>query len=181
MGRALGYGTRHLAKTLAAVAEAASTPSSPPAGIEAGSDTAPSTAPHTSFSVSVESPSRNTSLNRATAPANLGKGPVRARGTGPTDRQLQAGSEHLKQSLLRPLAAYSRALWLRVTGTFFTLLAVTVGMGAWRVRPNLHLNGSLRAAHHLWVFIAFAGLFGYFAVSSFMRANQVERNVARRT
>ena len=181
MGRALGYGTRHLAKTLAAVAEAASTPSSPPAGIKAGPDAEPGTAPNTPSRVFVESPSRSASLNHATAPASPGKSPLRARSTGPTVRQLEVGSEHLKQSLLRPLAAYSRALWLRVTGTFFTLLAVTVGMGAWRARPDLHLNGSLGAAHHLWIFMAFGGLFGYFAVSSFLRANQVERNVARRT
>ena len=180
MGRALGYGTRHLAKTLAAVAEAASTPSSPPVEIKAGTAAETGTAPNTSSSVSIESPSRSASLNHASALISHATAPLRARGTGPADRQLQAGSEHLKQSFLRPLAAYSRALWLRVTGTFFTLLAVTVGMGAWRARPDLHLNGSLRAAHHLWVFIAFASLFGYFAVSSFLRANQVERNVARR-
>ena len=80
------------------------------------------------------------------------------------------------RSFLGPLATFSTALWLRVTGTFFAVIALAMANGAWRLRGAVHagLTGSADGKH-FWVFLLFGTLFGYFAVSSFVRANLRER------
>ena len=79
-------------------------------------------------------------------------------------------------SVWRPLAAFSGALWFRVTGVFFAVIALAMANGAWRLRGSLHLAEPASAAmRHLWLFLVFGLLFGYFAISSFVRANLRER------
>lgn len=147
LGRALGYGTRHLGKTIAAVAEASTAPGRP----------AQQPAEH----VSAE-PVRHISPAAPLRPSSGGRQRGQTRG-------------HLKRSFWQPLATYSSALWLRVTGTFFALIASTMLTAAWRLRGTLHTPAGPVAAHHLWLFTFFGILFGYFAVSSFVRASRRER------
>ena len=87
-----------------------------------------------------------------------------------------AGARNLKQSFWQPLAVYSGALWLRVTGLFFGLVAMTMGGGAWRLRAAA--LAPWEVSHRFWIFSTFALLFGYFAVSSFVRASLKERRAA---
>lgn len=155
LGRALGYGTRHMAKTVAAVAEAATAPQ-PGRSAEA----CPSSSPN--------SMAGETAPPRPAVTGHLIPNRAATQGLGS-----RAG--HLRRSLWQPLAVFSGALWLRVTGIFFALLASTMGAAAWRQRADLHTAAGYRGAHHFWLIVCFTALFGYFAVSSFVRANLKER------
>ena len=95
-----------------------------------------------------------------------------------TPRHLGNGVKHFKRSFWGPLATFSGALWLRVTGLFFALIAFAMGGGAWRLREGAFLHSAPAQAHRFWVFAAFTVLFGYFAVSSFVRAALRERRGA---
>lgn len=86
-----------------------------------------------------------------------------------------ASSGNTRRAVWAPLATFSGALWLRVTGCFFALIALTMASGAWRMRGALRPGTDPLSQHHLWMFFGFAALFGYFAVSSFVRANLRER------
>lgn len=144
LGRALGYGTRHAAKTFAAVVEAAAAP-------EAGRNSPPQG--------SADFASRATPGDR--------------KRTTPPGGGLGAGVSNFKRSFWHPLATFSGALWLRVTGLFFALLAVTMAGGGWRL-----LHAGTGASHRLWLFVSLAALFFYFAISSFVRAHLKERGAA---
>ncbi len=94
---------------------------------------------------------------------------------GPAVRK---GVHHLKHSFWQPLAVFTGALWLRVTGVFFALIATTMGGSAWHTRGALQFGAVGSAVGHFWLFFFFTLLFGYFAVSSFVRANLRERRGA---
>ncbi len=142
LGRALGYGARHAAKTLQAMAEAASAPD-PGAGSAANGRVA-----------EVGRPAQASPRQRLPDTATV-------RGVG--------------RSVWRPLATFSGALWLRVTGMFFGLVACAMGMGVWRLRGALLAGKDRAAVLHFWMFAGFGVLFGYFAVSGFVRAHARER------
>ncbi len=167
LGRALGYGTRHMAKTVAAVAEAATAPQpiSPPATPVARPPPPPLSPP----------PSR---VQKAVPPRSALEGRVVSNQAAA--QPLGGRARYLKHSLWQPLAVFSGALWLRVTGVFFALLASTMGAAAWRQRSDLHTAAGFAGAHHFWLFGCFTALFGYFAVSSFIRANLRERRALSR-
>jgi hypothetical protein len=80
-----------------------------------------------------------------------------------------------------PLAKASGALWLELTGVFFGIFAVFAGANAWKMRWALDET----AAHHdvhsrLLISVGMAGVFGYFCVSSFVKANRRIRKNERR-
>lgn len=151
LGRALGYGTRHAAKTLTAVVEAA-TASSPEPGRTPGSAGSPQ-----------PRPAAQRVATRLPQPASV-----------------RLGARHFKRSFWHPLAVYSGALWLRVTGLFFALISITMLGGAWRLRATVHLGTAAGIPHRFWAYAIFGILFGYFAVSSFVRASLKERRAAAR-
>ncbi len=88
---------------------------------------------------------------------------------------------HLGRSVWRPLALFSGVLWLRVTGLFFGLIAAAMAEGAWRLRAAPRTMAGSTEAHRFWIFAFFAALFGYFTVSSFVRASLKERRAVRMT
>jgi len=64
-------------------------------------------------------------------------------------------------------------LWLEVVGVFFGLFALFALAGVWRLRGEWH---SAAAGHRqLLGALAMLALFGYFTVSSFVRARRRER------
>ena len=65
-----------------------------------------------------------------------------------------------------------------MTGLFFGLIAFTVGAGAWRVRGGWQQGFATPESSRFWLFAGVAGVFAYFAVSSFVRANLKERRAA---
>ncbi len=83
------------------------------------------------------------------------------------------GSRNFGRSVWNPFAQASSILWLEITGMFFALFALLFGQhlysirGAWRSGPE--------HAHFL-AYAAFAGIFLYFAVSSFAKARQRSRS-----
>jgi hypothetical protein len=82
----------------------------------------------------------------------------------------------LGKSMFAPFARAGKVLWLEVTGTFFSLFAVVFLGNVWKYRAAWRLSGTNVDLHRrlLGAVIATA-IFGYFAVSSFVRARQRER------
>lgn len=139
-GRALGYGARHAAKTLAQAAEAASAPNPAP-----------------------KSPTASFARRTETQPA---AGPRRI----PDAKTVRAAGRQAKSSLVAPVVRFSSVIWLQVTGVFFALMAFTMGTAAWRARAAVHAAAGSHQAVKLYAYIAVCALFTYFTVSSFMRA-----------
>ncbi len=163
LGRALGYGTRQAAKTVAAVVEAASAPAAArSAGIAPGIRSEPGT--RSEPAQKRASPLDAASTSRYSVPRRS----VRAEDVG-------HGFKHLKRSVWQPLAVFSGALWLRVTGLFFGLIAFTVGAGAWRLHGGWQKGLFAPETTRFWLFVGVTALFAYFAASSFVRANLKER------
>jgi len=84
------------------------------------------------------------------------------------------------KSFLAPFARAGRVLWLEVTGTFFALFTAIFLGYAWKYRAAVRLNAAnsltnADAHRHLLFSAGAAAVFGYFAVSSFVRARRRER------
>ena len=156
LGRALGYGTRHAAKTVAAMVEAAAAP------------------PTENFAPVRTSIPEQRVAEKGRKSADRGAAPAQALGAGDVGR----GLRQLGRSVWQPLAVFSGALWLRVTGVFFAMIAFTVGAGAWRVRAGWDKRFATPGSTRFWVFLGVAAMFTYFAVSSFLRASRMERRAA---
>ena len=69
-----------------------------------------------------------------------------------------------------PLVKQSGVLWLEFTGVFFGLFALTAGIGVWKNRGDLLGSGVGR--ERVWFAVGMCVVFGYFTVSSFMRARR---------
>jgi hypothetical protein len=154
-GRALGYGARHAAKTLAAAVEAATAPDPrrPGGATDAGSAGAGAPAGERARGGFQETVARVETVRRS-AP------------------QVAAQAKGVGRSVWKPLARFSSVLWLEVTGTFFTLIAVFVASGAWKLRGAIHEPVTSSAAEKLYLHLVLLVVFGYFAVSSFVRAHR---------
>jgi hypothetical protein len=67
----------------------------------------------------------------------------------------------------------SGVLWLELTGVFFGVFAVFAASGAWKMRGVLHEGMGDRDGHlRFSMAVVMALIFGYFCVSSFVRANR---------
>lgn len=139
-GRALGYGARHAAKTLAQAADAAS-------------------APNPAAKAQVVSP-RRPSEPRASAAPRWTANPQTVRAAG----------RQAKSSLVTPFVRFSSVVWLQVTGVFFALIAFIMGAAAWRARAALHAASGSHETVKLYACMAVCAVFTYFTVSSFVRA-----------
>jgi hypothetical protein len=177
-GRALGFGARQAAKTLvkAADAAAAANPSAPTGRREEPSRVERPPTPRTSQRpVPIEG---QTSVsgdgNAPTGPQRAAKEAARtvvqARNT---QKGLKRGVRLFGEAAWSPVVRLSGVLWLEVTGVFFGIFALSAGMAVWRMRGAWHAG----AAGHRSVVgaAAIAMLFGYFCVSSFVRARRRER------
>ena len=176
LGRALGYGTRHAAKTVAAMVEAAAAPAqSSSATSNPSGDPRKGTRGPQAGTGSGQTPTSQVPEARETGPRSGG-----GRRSTPSPQEIGNGFRHLKRSVWQPLAVFSGALWLRVTGLFFGLIAFTVGAGAWRLHPGWQRGFSTAEATRFWIFAGVALVFAYFSVSSFVRANLKERRASQR-
>lgn len=155
-GRALGFGARAAAKTLVAAVDAATAPN-PSAGA-----TAKQTPPET----------------RAAA-SGTGLGEQAARTTAQVQQAkagLAEGSKRFGEAVWGPFVKLSGVLWLEFTGVFFGIFALFAATGAWRLRGNLHDSVANHEAHvHFLLTALMAALFGYFFISSFVRAHRRSR------
>jgi hypothetical protein len=164
-GRALGFGARAAAKTLATAVDAATAPNP--------SKTPASPPPEASKPIAASAPE----TPAGAAGAKLGQQAVQTvaqvRQTG---EGLKRGSQRFGEATWGPLTRLSGALWLEVTGFFFGIFALFAAQGAWRMRGEWHRTASNGDAHmHLLASAVMAVVFGYFCVSSFVRANRRTR------
>lgn len=161
-GRALGLGARSAAKALAGAVDAATTPN--PAPVRRQPPPVQQARP-VEFAQKASDPvaSAARSAAHATVRARL-----RAR---ETSKGVARGSKRFGSSVLGPLGKLSKVLWLEMTGAFFGLFALFASQAAWTHRADLHATPSNHEAHiHALVFFVMAALFGYFCISSFVRA-----------
>jgi hypothetical protein len=148
-GRALGYGTRHAAKSLLKAVEAASAPN-PTASVGAAR-----------------------TGSRAARPAEqVAQRVVQTRRTVASTKK-HAGA--LGRSVWSPLAKFSSVLWLQVTGTFFTLIAAFLSQGLWKERAAVKMSVHSAEAGKFYLHLVAFLVFAYFAVSNFVRASRRER------
>jgi hypothetical protein len=163
-GRALGFGARAAAKTLVTAIDAASAPSpSKPA-----SPTAPNAPQRTATAQRPQPSGRGADVVQQVSRA--------AAQVKQTSEGVQRQGKHLQRSVWNPFVRLSGVLWLEFTGFFFGLFALTAGSAAWKLRGALH---EAPANHDQHVRLLFAAammvLFGYFCISSFVRARRRER------
>jgi hypothetical protein len=170
-GRALGVGARAAAKTLVMAVDAATAPN-PSAGAktEEGADASPSAA----------SPGVNPPVGKGKAedsgvrmPEQVARTAAQVRQTG---RGLKQGGKQFNKTVGGRLARLSGALWLELTGVFFGIFAVSAVAGSWRMRAALRETAENHDAHlRLLISLTMAAVFGYFCVSSFVKANRRTR------
>jgi hypothetical protein len=158
-GRTLGIGARLAAKTLATAVDAATAPnpsgSSKPAGAAAAA----------------------ASSDRSKAEASGARlGEKTARTTAQvvqTGKGLKRGGKRFGEAVWRPFVKASSQLWLEFTGVFFGIFAVFAVSNAWKMRGELHETAANHEAHgHLLLAVVMAVVFGYFCLSSFVKANR---------
>jgi hypothetical protein len=152
-GRALGVGARAAAKTLVSAVDAATAPNPSAA---TGSGEAGST--------------------QSTA-ANLGRKAARTtEQVRQTGKGLKRGSKRFGEAVWGPFVKLSGVLWLEFTGVFFGIFALFAGLAVWRLREAWRLTATNAATHRSFEgAVVMLAVFGYFCVSSFVRARRRER------
>ena len=148
-GRALGIGARVAAKTLVTAVDAATSPN--PSQVKTGA--------------------------AEPAAARLGQTAVETvTQVKETGLGLKRGSKLFSKEVGGRFARLSGVLWLEFTGVFFGLFAVFAVGGMWKLRENLFDTGANHEAHVRFLIAgAMAAVFGYFCVSSFVRAGRRSR------
>jgi hypothetical protein len=157
-GRVLGIGTRLAAKTVASAVDAAMAPNPSAAKAESGSG---------------QEGARAVGAVVGTRVAErVAEGRVQA---AQASKGIQEGGRRFKEAAWRPFVRLSGVLWLELMGVFFGLFAVSAGVGAWRLRNGLHGASSDITHQRFLIAVGVAVVFGYFSVSSFVRAGRRER------
>lgn len=155
-GRVLGIGTRLAAKTVAAAVDAATAPN-PAAGKTAANTT-------------------GAKAGQAAAHAAVkGAGQVKSAGAKAkvTASGLKRGGKRFGEAVWGPFAKAGGVLWLEFTGVFFGIFALAAGLEVWKRRAAWHVTGVNHEEHvRLLVVGAMTVVFGYFFVSSFVRAGR---------
>lgn len=99
--------------------------------------------------------------------------PVRAGRSVPRPANIARGGRRFGEAMWGPFARASGVLWLEVTGVFFGLIALFGLQGMWTHRTAWRQTAEDHAAHqHLLLETAVAVAFGYFCISSFLRASR---------
>jgi hypothetical protein len=151
-GRVLGIGTRLAAKTAKAAMDAATAPN-------------PSAKATGRTGEGVDSSATSAGLGERMARTSA---QVQQTGQG-----LKEGSRRFGAAVGKPLVKLSGVLWLELTGVFFGLFAMAAGGAAWRLRAAMHATAVNHEEHVRFLAGAWmAAVFGYFCVSSFVRANR---------
>ncbi len=160
-GRALGFGARAAAKTLITAVDAATAPN--PSAPAKPKETAGAASP-----ASASAGKREVSAERLVQQA--ARATVQVQQTG---RGLKEGGKQFRKAAWGPVVKLSGVLWLELTGVFFGIFAVFAANGAWKMRGALHEAAGSHDAHvHFLLSVTMAAIFGYFCVSSFVRANR---------
>jgi hypothetical protein len=164
-GRALGIGARAAAKTLVTAVDAATSPN-PSSTVKGTADPNPLT----TRAASSPNPTGTTAPGLAEQAVRK---VVQAR---QTKEGLVRGGKRFGEAVWGPFVRLSGVLWLEFTGVFFGIFALFAATGAWKLRAELHQTAANHDAHiHFLLSAGMALVFGYFFVSSFVKANQRSR------
>jgi hypothetical protein len=166
LGRVLGMGARHAAKTLVTAVDAATTEN--PSAKAAPAGARPASKPATARAVDSNSLVRAATMQ--TAARAVARTTTQAR---ETQRGLERGGRRFREAAWRPFVRLSGVLWLEVTGVFFGVFALIALQGVWKWRAEWHANPGGHT--HLAGAVAMAVVFVYFCVSSFVRAHRRSR------
>jgi hypothetical protein len=101
--------------------------------------------------------------------------PAPSRAQIPDPRVVKEQARNLKRSVWSPFAKFSSVLWLEITGLFFALFALVMGEQVWKWHAAIRLPPNAPGAQRLYLYILLFALFGYFTVSSFVRARRREK------
>jgi hypothetical protein len=168
-GRALGVGARAAAKTLVTAVDAATAPN--PSAAKAKPQPGGPAQQARSAPLQPDVPAGVPTSERVTRQA--AKSAAQARQTG---QGLVRGGRRFGEAVWKPLVKLSGVLWLELAGVFFGLFAFFGAGWAWKLRGNLHETATNHDAHERFVVcVVLAVVFGYFLVSSFVRANRRSR------
>jgi hypothetical protein len=164
-GRALGIGARAAAKTLVTAVDAATAPNPSASGSAKPADT------------TVRARDASTGAKAAEAKAaGVRLGQQAARTTAQvkqTGKGLKEGSRRFGEAVWGPFVKLSGVLWLELTGVFFGIFALFAFVGVWRMFGEWRQMGMSHASPKpLLGAAAMAVVFGYFCVSSFVRASR---------
>ena len=172
-GRALGFGARQAIKTLVTAVDAA-TAENPVAKAESGRHSAPADTAGRSSAAEASQPSPSS--------RTLRDAPVRKAAQSAARTVVQAhevkqgfgrGGRRLGEAVWGPFVRLSGVLWLEVSGVFFGLFAFMALAYLWKLRGAWHADA---ASHRNLIGAGFVfAMFGYFCVSSFVRARKRER------
>jgi hypothetical protein len=169
-GRALGFGARQAVKTVTAAVDAATAENPSGKSVGRGTNAGPSR-PQASGATEPAHTTAPAAMSRAASIAAHGAAQtvIQARGT----RQgLRRGGRRFGPAW-RMFVRLWGVLWLEVVGVVFGLFVLFAAVGVWHLREEWHAN----AADHRQLLgaLAMLAVFGYFAVSSFVRARRRER------
>ena len=84
--------------------------------------------------------------------------------------EVRQGSRRFGKAFWGPAARAGGVLWYEVTGTFFALFALAAGVEAWHRR--LDFLGPPGPRQKAWFAVAMLAAFGWFTLSSFLRARR---------
>jgi hypothetical protein len=158
-GRALGFGVRAAAKTLVTAADAATTPNPTAATKET-----PAVGSATAGNAKVSGVRPEARTPQTTSQ-------MRQAGQG-----LKEGGKRFGEAMGGRVVRLSGALWLELTGVFFGIFAFSAAAGSWRMHAALHETAGNHDAHvRFLISVVMAAVFGYFCVSSFVKANRMSR------
>lgn len=179
LGRVLGFGARQAMKTLVTAVDAATAenPSSRSTNAGPGSGTqevrrASGVVPKTTGTgnYATRTPPDTPARKAAHATAKT-VGQVREVNQG-----LRRGGKRFGEAVWGPFVRLSGVLWLEVSGVFFGIFALMALGYLWKLRGAWH-SGAANASTNRSMLgaVIMLALFGYFSVSSFVRARQRER------
>ena len=181
-GRALGIGARQAVKTLVTAVDAATAenpsgrstgPGGPAGKARAGMDAArPGVRPASASgrTIADAAPRQVAETAARSAAKTAARSVVQTR---ETQTGVRRGTRRLGEAVWRPFVRLSGVLWLEVSGVLFGIFALTALGYLWKLRGAWHAGAA--GARSLLGAAIMLGLFGYFCVSSFVRARRRER------
>lgn len=175
-GRALGIGARAAAKTLITAVDAATAPNPSASGTKPAPRSTPSATSPPPNSPPQQGPAKTEPVVQPPSARVVQQAARTATQARQTGQGLVRGSKRFGDAVWKPFVKLSGVLWLELVGVFFGLFAFFGASWAWKLRGNLHETATNHDAHfRLLVCVALAVVFGYFLVSSFVRANRRSR------
>lgn len=165
-GRVLGQGARQAVKTLISAVDAATAPNPNPTSAPTSSSSAPG-------------PTTPPSLPPRPAPPTvfvLPPAPPQSRPSAATTaRGLAEGSRRFGRAVWGPTVRLSGVLWLELSGVFFALFALVAAIATWRLRAALFAVPASEDRTRLLFAAGMVVVFGFFSLSSFLKANRRSR------